>query len=86
MGWDDMGLAVAPRRARLKPGVGRTPLQGRQEAALCSARMIRRLAPLLALLALAACSKPATAPPKTLTFSIVSTEASQTQMANGGRS
>ena len=53
------------------------------------AAMIRtalRLAPLLAILALAACGKPATEaqPPKTLTFSIVSTEATQTQMQEWG--
>jgi phosphonate transport system substrate-binding protein len=48
--------------------------------------MTRRLIPLLALLALAACSKPAptAAPPKALTFSIVSTEATQTQMQEWG--
>ncbi len=48
--------------------------------------MIRRLAPLLALLALAACSKPApqVETSKTLTFSIVSTEATQTQMQEWG--
>src|SRR4051812_45619507 len=52
--------------------------------------MIRRLAPLFAplaaVLALAACSKqaPTVTPPKTLTFSIVSTEGSQTQMQEWG--
>jgi phosphonate transport system substrate-binding protein len=48
--------------------------------------MIRRLIPLLALVAVAACSKPAptVTPPKTLTFSIVSTEATQTQMQEWG--
>ncbi|MDB5435844.1 MAG: phnD [Phenylobacterium sp.] len=42
----------------------------------------RRLIPLLAVLALTACGKPApkAEAPRTLTFSIVSTEASQTQM------
>ena len=47
----------------------------------------RRLFPLLAVLALAACNKPAgpnVTPPKTLTFSIVSTEATQTQMQEWG--
>jgi phosphonate transport system substrate-binding protein len=49
------------------------------------ARMIRtaRLAPLLAVLALTACA-PKAPPPKTLTFSIVSTEATQTQMQEWG--
>ena len=49
--------------------------------------MIRRLVPLLALLALAACGKPTApnvTPPKELTFSIVSTEATQTQMQEWG--
>ncbi len=52
--------------------------------------MIRRLAPLIALAfalaALAACSKPApsVAPPQALVFSIVSTEATQTQMQEWG--
>lgn len=48
--------------------------------------MIRRLSLILALLALAACSKPATAPPpqKTLAFSIVSTEGKQTQLQEWG--
>ena len=52
--------------------------------------MIRRFAPLAAALgaalALAACSKPAptVTPPRTLTFSIVSTEATQTQMQEWG--
>jgi phosphonate transport system substrate-binding protein len=48
--------------------------------------MIRRLAPLFAVLALAACSKPAPtpAPSNVLTFSIVSTEATQTQMQEWG--
>jgi phosphonate transport system substrate-binding protein len=48
--------------------------------------MIRRLIPLLAVLALAACGKPApnATPPKELTFSIVSTEATQTQMQEWG--
>src|SRR3954469_5398228 len=48
--------------------------------------MIRRLAPLIAVLALAACSKPAppAAPSNVLTFSIVSTEATQTQMQEWG--
>ncbi len=50
--------------------------------------MNRRLIPLLVVLALAACAKPATPPnvaaPKTLTFSIVSTEATQTQMQEWG--
>ena len=52
--------------------------------------MIRRLAPLAAtlgaVLALAACSKPApsAAPSNVLTFSIVSTEATQTQMQEWG--
>jgi phosphonate transport system substrate-binding protein len=49
---------------------------------------LRRLIPLAAaLLALAACNKPSTpnvTPPKTLTFSIVSTEATQTQMQEWG--
>jgi phosphonate transport system substrate-binding protein len=46
----------------------------------------RRLIPLLAVLALAACSKPAAKAdaPETLTFSIVSTEATQTQMQEWG--
>lgn len=47
----------------------------------------RRFVPLFALLALAACNKPApptATPPKTLTFSIVSTEATQTQMEEWG--
>jgi phosphonate transport system substrate-binding protein len=44
--------------------------------------MIRQFAALLALVALAACSKPDAK--KTLTFSIVSTEASQTQMVEWG--
>ncbi|THD58250.1 phosphate/phosphite/phosphonate ABC transporter substrate-binding protein [Phenylobacterium sp.] len=49
-------------------------------------RTARRLAPLLAVLALAGCSKPAdkAEAPKTLTFSIVSTEATQTQMQEWG--
>ena len=49
------------------------------------APMIRtaRLAPLLVVLALAACA-PKAPPPKTLTFSIVSTEATQTQMQEWG--
>jgi len=48
--------------------------------------MTRRLIPLLAVLALAACSQPAptAAPSKVLTFSIVSTEATQTQMQEWG--
>src|SRR6201996_7724491 len=49
--------------------------------------MIRRLAPLLAVLALAACGKPAgpnVTPATTLPFSIVSTEATQTQMQEWG--
>jgi phosphonate transport system substrate-binding protein len=49
--------------------------------------MIRRLVPLLAVLALAACGKPTApnvTPPKELTFSIVSTEATQTQMQEWG--
>jgi phosphonate transport system substrate-binding protein len=46
--------------------------------------MIRRLVPLLAVLALAACAKPAPDAAKTLTFSIVSTEATQTQMQEWG--
>ena len=52
--------------------------------------MIRRLAPLIALAfalgALGACSKqaPAVTPPKALVFSIVSTEATQTQMQAWG--
>ena len=52
--------------------------------------MIRRLAPLAAtlgaVLALAGCSKPApsAAPSNVLTFSIVSTEATQTQMQEWG--
>ena len=48
--------------------------------------LIRRLVPLLALCALAACSKSASGPAasKTLTFSIVSTEATQTQMQEWG--
>ena len=49
--------------------------------------MIRHLAPLLAVLALAACGKPTApnvTPPRTLTFSIVSTEATQTQMQEWG--
>ena len=45
--------------------------------------MIRRLLPLFAVLALTACA-PKTPPPKTLTFSIVSTEATQTQMQEWG--
>jgi phosphonate transport system substrate-binding protein len=44
--------------------------------------MIRRLAPFAAVLALAACTK--AEPPKPLTFSIVSTEATQTQMQEWG--
>jgi phosphonate transport system substrate-binding protein len=50
------------------------------------AAMIRRLAPLFALLVLAACSQPEPKPEaaKTLTFSIVSTEATQTQMQEWG--
>jgi phosphonate transport system substrate-binding protein len=47
----------------------------------------RRLAPLVAILALAACKKPTppnVTPPKALTFSIVSTEATQTQMQEWG--
>jgi phosphonate transport system substrate-binding protein len=49
------------------------------------AAMIRtaRLIPVLAVLALAACA-PKTPPPKALTFSIVSTEATQTQMQEWG--
>ena len=48
--------------------------------------MIRRLAPFAALLALAACSPPPAKPepPKQLVFSIVSTEATQTQMQEWG--
>lgn len=50
--------------------------------------MKRLLIPLLAVFALAACAKPASSPnvspPKTLTFSIVSTEATQTQMQEWG--
>src|SRR5947209_10041445 len=48
--------------------------------------MIRRLIPLVALAFVAACSKqaPTVTPPKTLTFSIVSTEATQTQMQEWG--
>jgi phosphonate transport system substrate-binding protein len=48
--------------------------------------MIRRLAPFVAVLALAACGKTPSnvTPPRTLTFSIVSTEATQTQMAEWG--
>ena len=44
-------------------------------------RIARRLIPVLAVLALAACAKPE---PKVLTFSIVSTEATQTQMQEWG--
>jgi phosphonate transport system substrate-binding protein len=47
----------------------------------------RRLIPLLAILALGACNKPAppnVTPPRELTFSIVSTEATQTQMQEWG--
>ncbi|HEX5262653.1 MAG TPA: phosphate/phosphite/phosphonate ABC transporter substrate-binding protein [Phenylobacterium sp.] len=48
--------------------------------------MIRRLIPLIAVLALAACSKPPSKAeaPKALTFSIVSTESSQTQIEEWG--
>jgi phosphonate transport system substrate-binding protein len=50
--------------------------------------MIRRLIPLFAVLTLAACGKPSAppnvTPPKVLTFSIVSTEATQTQMQEWG--
>jgi phosphonate transport system substrate-binding protein len=48
--------------------------------------MIRRLIPLFAVMALAACAKPEprAEAPRTLTFSIVSTEASQTQMQEWG--
>jgi phosphonate transport system substrate-binding protein len=48
--------------------------------------MIKRLIPVLAVLALAACGKPApkVEAAKTLTFSIVSTEATQTQMQEWG--
>ena len=43
-----------------------------------------KFAGLVAILALAACAKPAPEAPKTLTFSIVSTEATQTQMQEWG--
>src|SRR5947209_13527326 len=48
--------------------------------------MIRRLIPLVALAFVAACAKPApkAEAPQTLTFSIVSTEATQTQMQEWG--
>src|SRR5204863_8001711 len=47
-------------------------------------RMIPRLVPCLTLLAIAACAPSKPAPPKELIFSIVSTEGSQTQMAEWG--